>query len=734
MKWLFNLALKHTIENKSRSVLTFISIALASLVITDILITGATMRARTATSIDVIYGSLAIFLGAFLVGNNFMMSFEDRLRSFGILKTLGLTKKQMAALVVAEAIILGAIAITVGVVIGAASAYGIYLLAKRGPLITPFVLPPTSLAISFTLSLSMVFLASLAPAIKAAKLSALEAVHSRVKKKSFFDKHSVKIGAITMALSLIGVFFFGLLDRGLSIVRTMGAVSIFSFLLGTSLFSPRLIQFFLWLVSGVIKRFVNNLGQLASENLVMNKKRAVLTTLAIMLTVAMFFYQSIEGENRENSQAQLIRNMSVGDVTFVVGTSIKEKSAKELEIMNNLPKPDKDYWLKTESANYSYSMTYKPETLKLINDKIRKLPNNVLVNGQSAPSYFVYGKEENYRWLLTFFYLDPEKYHVFKKFEPIDSSVGQVKKALKKGEAVVTLSTAKYLNIKMGDVLKIASLDTRRNLLLVPASSIGLSKMKPIVEDGMAAAEKEGRTFKVKVGAIVRNNQMATAASIFMERKRAEKLLGQATVNTFEIKTLPGQNVSDLKKKVQALVDSVPKERTLEGNPVVSYPPKIEVGANQDITVESQRRDRWTGDPQGVILGLSFLAMIMAISISSISSTMTNSVVERKREFSIIQAIGGTPSQIKRMILLESTLLGLLGWLVGILAGVVIAVVASTSNALDFETYGVDFSLQIPWKLILASAIVTAAVGFVSGIYPSRKAALISSIGKPNAK
>jgi hypothetical protein len=405
MKWLIKLAVKYITENKSRSLLTFLSIASAIMVITNILILGATMRARTATSTDVIYGALAFFLGSFLVGNNLMMKLDDRVRSLGILKAIGISKKQMSSLVLFETLILGLAAIISGIFFGALSALAIYLISKRGPGITPFILTPRDLLISFLSGLLMILVASLLPAVKTSRMTVIDAIYSRKEQVSFFDKHSVKIGAFLMIVCLFGVFSFGILDRDLVIIRAWGALSIFGFLLGTSLFSPQSIKLFLLFGSRIIRHSVNHLGQLASENLIINRKRAVLTTLSIMLTVAIFFYQNIENINVSESFAQLSRNTSVGDVSFK--TEIRSSSEGKLfySKISELSKKDKDYWLKPEKesglslADTVFSNMYKPETLSLIRKAVNKLPNDFMEIGQTL-NYYLYKHKDAYNWVV----------------------------------------------------------------------------------------------------------------------------------------------------------------------------------------------------------------------------------------------------------------------------------------------------------------------------------------------
>ncbi|MBI5713361.1 MAG: ABC transporter permease, partial [Chloroflexi bacterium] len=64
------------------------------------------------------FSVVAIFVGAFLIYNAFSMTVLERTRELGLLRTLGMTKMQTLTLVMAEAVILGAIGSIIGVGFG----------------------------------------------------------------------------------------------------------------------------------------------------------------------------------------------------------------------------------------------------------------------------------------------------------------------------------------------------------------------------------------------------------------------------------------------------------------------------------------------------------------------------------------------------------------------------------------------------------------------------------------
>ncbi len=119
---------------------------------------------------------------------------------------------------------------------------------------------------------------------------------------------------------------------------------------------------------------------------------------------------------------------------------------------------------------------------------------------------------------------------------------------------------------------------------------------------------------------------------------------------------------------------------------------------------------------------------IVLISIASISllvggigimNIMLASVTERTREIGIRRALGATRRHITLQFLVETGSLSCAGGIIGILMGVGLSVgieqLSGLIGRLDMETQVTSWS-------ILASFIVSAAVGLIFGIYPAIQA------------
>ncbi|AOZ89637.1 macrolide ABC transporter permease [Bacillus xiamenensis] len=130
-------------------------------------------------------------------------------------------------------------------------------------------------------------------------------------------------------------------------------------------------------------------------------------------------------------------------------------------------------------------------------------------------------------------------------------------------------------------------------------------------------------------------------------------------------------------------------------------------------------------------IGLIFVGCIaVIISAIGIFNTMTMAVTERTQEIGIMKAIGANPSIIKRMFLMESAYIGVIGSIIGIIISYVIsfavnfiipAILSSMSEGGASDQFSITFS-YIPLSLVITATVISAGVAIISGLNPARKA------------
>jgi len=111
---------------------------------------------------------------------------------------------------------------------------------------------------------------------------------------------------------------------------------------------------------------------------------------------------------------------------------------------------------------------------------------------------------------------------------------------------------------------------------------------------------------------------------------------------------------------------------------------------------------------------LYLLSMILVITVAMMN------VSERRRDFATLDAIGAPKSAIFRMVITETTLIGLLGGLAGILLGSIAAIlIASIYTNIPLSMFFFDlFNIVSPLFMIKILAS-TVAVSCVAGVIPA---------------
>ena len=125
-----------------------------------------------------------------------------------------------------------------------------------------------------------------------------------------------------------------------------------------------------------------------------------------------------------------------------------------------------------------------------------------------------------------------------------------------------------------------------------------------------------------------------------------------------------------------------------------------------------------------------FLTGIAAISLLvgaiGIANTMFMSVMERTRLIGILKSIGTRNSEIMKLFLAESGIIGLMGGLLGIFLGfIVVGIISSIGfNIMGMGRMGTNTSVAIVTpELIVFALLFSTIIGIVSGLIPARKAA-----------
>jgi len=120
---------------------------------------------------------------------------------------------------------------------------------------------------------------------------------------------------------------------------------------------------------------------------------------------------------------------------------------------------------------------------------------------------------------------------------------------------------------------------------------------------------------------------------------------------------------------------------------------------------------------------VTYLLQTIGIVISALGIFLSLSILvtERRREISILRAIGASRGQIEAMVLWEAGIIGLLGSILGLLAGLALAAVLS--DVINVSFFGWTISWATPWAFLLGLPPTVIAAALLAGYWPARQAA-----------
>ncbi len=139
-----------------------------------------------------------------------------------------------------------------------------------------------------------------------------------------------------------------------------------------------------------------------------------------------------------------------------------------------------------------------------------------------------------------------------------------------------------------------------------------------------------------------------------------------------------------------------------------------------------------SGGTMNVLVTVSSVvfAIIIVSSVFVIKNSFTISVTERIREYGMLASIGATKKQIRKSVLFEGFLLGMIGIPLGIFSGIlaVLVLVLLLNLILGEFIHNFEFVCHVPFIALLLSVGLSGITIYLSSIFPARRAAKIAPI------
>jgi putative ABC transport system permease protein len=267
-----------------------------------------------------VFAFVALFVGAFLIFNTFSITVAQRVKEFGMLRTLGAGRRQILSSVVLEALAIG----LMGALLGLLAGYGIAVGLNALFVAIGIDLPTTALVtktrtvfIALLIGVGVTLVSSFIPALRStrvppiAALLAIELPHSR-RRGVVTAIVAALLGAAGLAMLLAGLF--GGADGGAAAgLMGGGAVVI---ILGVSLFSPRLVKPLASIAGKPLEMVRRLTGRLARENTQRNPARTAVTAAALMIGLAVVVFVTVFAAGIKSSIATAVDESFQGELVI----------------------------------------------------------------------------------------------------------------------------------------------------------------------------------------------------------------------------------------------------------------------------------------------------------------------------------------------------------------------------------------------------------------------------------
>jgi putative ABC transport system permease protein len=114
-------------------------------------------------------------------------------------------------------------------------------------------------------------------------------------------------------------------------------------------------------------------------------------------------------------------------------------------------------------------------------------------------------------------------------------------------------------------------------------------------------------------------------------------------------------------------------------------------------------------------------AIAVLVAVLGIVNTLVTAVLERRREFAALRAIGASTRQVERLVLWEAAYLGLIGAVLGVVGGLLLALLLI--HVINKQSFGWTIQMTVPGGVILQAVGLALTAALVAGYWPARWAA-----------
>ncbi len=273
------------------------------------------------SSFLLVFAFISIFVGAFIIFNTFTMLVAQRVRELALLRAIGASRGQVRRAVQIEALAVGIVGATVGLVLGAGLAIVLKALTAAFGVELPssgLVFKPRTFIAAYGVGVLVTSAAAYIPGRKAATVPPVAAMRETFVLPTRSLRARGVAGGTMIGGGIIALIFGLAAVTGKSAAVVVGAGAGLCFL-GIATVSPLLSRPFTRLIGAPLPVLFGATGRLGRENAMRNPRRTASTASALMIGLAVVSAFAVLGASIKQSVKDTVRNSLGADYILTSG-------------------------------------------------------------------------------------------------------------------------------------------------------------------------------------------------------------------------------------------------------------------------------------------------------------------------------------------------------------------------------------------------------------------------------
>ena len=192
---------------------------------------------------------------------------------------------------------------------------------------------------------------------------------------------------------------------------------------------------------------------------------------------------------------------------------------------------------------------------------------------------------------------------------------------------------------------------------------------------------------------------------VILSRQNMLSYLHDPAASNLAVYVKPGADIETVRKEIQA------------------------AAAHRDVLIFSNgqlRHEAIRIFDQTFAITYALEAISVMVAVMGIAGALMSIVFDRRREFGLLQYLGAAAGQIRRLILVEAGLIGILANIAGLVLGVALSLILIF--VINKQSFGWTIRFHWPVELLVGALSVVYAATVLAGLYPAGVAQRLNPI------